>query len=61
MFQPLDHLQVDSKIIRGKYRVQPLALHIINNWGGGGRSCFTRIVGGYLCEFNMELVLVTVV
>jgi hypothetical protein len=38
MFQPLGHLQVDSRIITGKNRVQPLVLHIINNEGGGERD-----------------------
>jgi hypothetical protein len=55
MFRPLGHLQVGSKIIRGKYRVQPLVLHIINKGGAGTRSRLTAIVGVCLCGPNMGL------
>jgi hypothetical protein len=54
MFRPLGHLQVDSKIIiRGNYRVQLSALYI-NDSGGNEISFYIRLVGVYLCNFNME-------
>jgi hypothetical protein len=54
MFRPLGHFQVDSKnIIRGNYRVQLLLLHI-NDSGGNEISFYSKLVGVYLCNFNME-------
>jgi hypothetical protein len=61
MFRLLGHLQVDSKIIKEKYRVQPLVLHIINNWGGGRDLILQQLWGCVCVNSIMELVLVTVV
>jgi hypothetical protein len=48
MFLPLGHLQVDSKIVGGKYHIQHFMLHINNNGtgGGGAEITFYRNLGG---------------
>jgi hypothetical protein len=61
MFRPLGHLQVDSKIIiRGKYRVQLLVLHI--NDKGGNKILFYIKLVGCICVISVwKIVLITVV
>jgi hypothetical protein len=54
MFRPLGLFQVDSKIItRGNCRVQ-LSVLLINDNGGNEFSFYIKLVGLYLCNFNME-------
>jgi hypothetical protein len=52
MFRPLGRLQVDSKIVGGKYHTQPFCV-TYQQLGGGRDLVLQQFVGVCLCEFNM--------